>query len=315
MNHKPMLAADCGGVETLTFPLVISPKMDGVRAIVSAGGMLSRSLKPIPNGNVQGLFEGLPLNLDGELLAGSPCAKDVYRKTVSMVMSDDAPVDGLVFHVFDIQEDRPWEERHAHLCAILDGLGPEDIEDGGAIALVPQVTVYSLDELLEYEALWVGMGYEGVIARKPGSPYKHGRSTAREGFLLKVKRFVDAEAVVIGVTELMHNGNEAKTNALGRTERSHKKAGMVPTGTMGTLVARDCTTEVVFEIGTGFTAAERAEFFCNSKQVGLTEDKRPIYEAPRSYQGRLAKYKHFPSGAKDKPRHPVFLGWRDSRDI
>ena len=309
MNHKPMLAVDCGGVDTLTFPLVISPKMDGVRAIVSRVCLLSRSLKAIPNVNVQALYVGLPLNLDGELLAGDPCAPDVYRKTVSMVMSDDAPVDGLVFHVFDIQEDRPWEERRAHLCSMFEGL-----EAGAAITLVPQVTVYNLDELLEYEAKWVGMGYEGVIARKPGSPYKHGRSTVREGFLLKVKRFVDAEAVVIGVTELMHNGNEAKTNALGHTERSHKKAGMVPTGTMGTLVARDCNTEVVFEIGTGFTAAERAEFFCNSKQVGLTEDKRPIYEAPRSYQGGLAKYKHFPSGAKDKPRHPVFLGWRDRRD-
>ena len=47
----------------------------------------------------------------------------------------------------------------------------------------------------------------------------------REGYLLKVKRFVDGEALVIGVTEPMHNANEAKTNELGRTARSHKKAG------------------------------------------------------------------------------------------
>jgi len=301
VNHKPMLAVDCGGVGKLTFPLVISPKMDGVRAIKSDTCVLARSLKPIPNVRVQELLRDLPTGLDGELLAGNPCAPDVYRKTVSMVMSDDAPVDGLVFHVFDIQEDRPWEERHAHLCAMFYGL-----EAGAAITLVPQVTVYNLEELLTYEAKWVGVGYEGMIARTPGSPYKHGRSTAREGFLLKVKRFVDAEAVVIGVTELMHNGNEAKTNALGHTERSHKKAGLVGAGVMGTLVVRDVKTGVEFEIGTGFTAQERADIWYAYQTSGHSKKAHPL--------GRLAKYKHFPRGAKDKPRHPVFLGWRDSRD-
>lgn len=296
MNHKPMLAVDCGGTDKLTFPLIISPKLDGVRAITTAGPMLSRTLKPIPNLNVQNLFDGLPSGLDGELLAGSPCAADVYRKTVSMVMSDDVPVDGLVYHVFDFQTDTPFEARQLVLTRIFDRLA-----NGAAIKLVPQVTVCNLDELLEYEAKWVGEGYEGVIGRKPGSPYKHGGSTAREGYLLKVKRFVDGEAVVIGVTELMHNGNEAKTNALGRTERSHKKEGMVPTGTMGTLVVRDITTGVEFEIGTGFTAEERAAIWREADDYTEWE--------------HIAKYKHFPSGAKDKPRHPVFLGWRDRRDL
>lgn len=310
MNHKPMLAVDCGAVEDLTFPLFASPKLDGVRAVKSSECLLSRSLKPIPNKHVQALYDGLPDCLDGELIAGDPCAKDAYRKTVSMVMSDDAPVEGLTFWVFDLQHDNAFIERYARLKAAFARL-----ENVGSIRLVPQVVVNSLDALLRLEDEWVGRGYEGVILRKPKSPYKHGRSTLKEGYLLKLKRFQDGEAEVIGVTELMHNGNEAKTNALGHTERSHKKAGMVPTGTMGTLVARDCTTEVVFEIGTGFTAAERGEYFPSCpKQIGLTEDKRPIYEAPDKVQGGLAKYKHFPSGAKDKPRHPVFLGWRDSRD-
>lgn len=295
MNHKPMLAVDCGGVESLTYPLVISPKMDGVRGVKADGVLLARSLKPIPNKHVQALYAELLTGLDGELLAGSPTAPDVYRKTVSMVMSDDAPVDGLAFHVFDIQEEHPWEERYAHLCAIFDAV------DSPALVLVPQVTVWSLAELLEYEARWVGMGYEGVIARKPGSPYKHGRSTQREGFLLKIKRFVDSEAEVIGVTELMHNANEAKTNELGRTARSHKKAGLVGAGVMGTLVVRDCKTGVEFEIGTGFTASDRLEIWEH-------------WQNNRTYPWPLCKYKSFPVGVKDKPRHPVFLGWRDRRD-
>jgi DNA ligase-1 len=309
-----MLAVDCGGLEALRFPLIASPKLDGVRAITTAGPILSRSLKPIPNVNVQALFEGLPLDLDGELLAGDPCAPDVYRKTVSMVMSDDKPIDGLVYHVFDIQEEGvPFHERLAHVSAIFDGL-----DNVAAISMVPQVTVNSLEELLEYEDRWVGMGYEGVILRKLDGPYKHGRSTVKEGYLLKLKRFVDGEGLVLGVTELMHNGNAAKKNALGRTERSHKKAGMKPTGTMGTLVAVDTESGVEFEIGTGFTALERRLLFPKSGRViGHTEDKAPIYalENVPGGHGDLAKYKHFPCGAKDKPRHAVFLGWRDARDI
>ena len=289
-----MLAVDCGGVDTLQLPAIASPKLDGVRAIISADGVLSRSLKPIPNRRVQELFSGLPIGLDGELLAGNPCAPDVYRKTVSMVMSDDAPVTGLVYHVFDYQVDQPFRARHRLLKTLFLGL-----ENTAAITMVPQIDVTRLEDLLALEDKWVGAGYEGVILRKPDSPYKHSRSTAKEGYLLKLKRFVDGEARVIGVTELMHNGNEATTNALGHTERSHKKAGLEPTGTMGTLVVQDVKTGVEFEIGTGFTAKERQAIWHVKEEVKA---------------GWLAKYKHFPSGAKDKPRHPVFLGWRDRRD-
>lgn len=115
---------------------------------------------------------------------------------------------------------------------------------------------------------------------------------------------IAAEAVVLGVTELMHNGNEAKTNALGHTERSHKKEGLSGSGVMGTLQVRDIKTGVEFEIGTGFTAAERQDIWRRYHSA------RPFKEP-----GWMCKYKHFPSGAKDKPRHPVFLGWRDNRDL
>lgn len=31
--------------------------------------------------------------------------------------------------------------------------------------------------------------------------------------------------------------------------------------------------------------------------------------------GRIVKYKHFPVGAKEAPRHPVYLGLRDPPDL
>jgi DNA ligase-1 len=302
MNYAPMLAVDCGGLDKIQFPAIVSPKLDGVRGIAAEGVALSRSLKPIPNRRVQELLSGLPNGFDGELIAGDPTAPDAYRKTVSMVMSDDKPIDGLVYHLFDLQPggnglapDAPFLVRHGRLDYLVGGL-----TNRAALNVIPQVLVEDLDALLGLEDIWVGMGYEGVIGRKPDSPYKHDRSTRKEGYLWKLKRFVDGEAVVIGMSELMHNGNEATTNELGHTARSHKKGGLEPTGAMGTLTVRDTVTGTEFDIGTGFTAAER-------KSIWKVRDKLQFLQ--------LAKYKHFPSGAKDKPRHPVFLGWRDGRDV
>jgi DNA ligase-1 len=291
---KPMLACDCGDTATLTFPLLASPKLDGVRAIVMNGGLMSRSLKRIPNVNVQNEFEGLPIGLDGELIAGDPCAPDAYRKTVSMVMAEDKPITGLVYHVFDrVGDNQHFSKRLLEILKLKKSIS------NPAVTIVPHFAADNHTELMDMEQTWVQMGYEGAMLRDPRGPYKFGRSTRKEGYLLKLKRFADSEAEVLGVVELMHNGNEAKTNALGRTERSTHKAGKTGLNTLGALKVRDITTGVEFEIGTGFTAEERRAFWLHS-----------LSKSPWN----LVKYKYFPSGSKDKPRFPVFLGWRDKRD-
>ena len=92
-TFRPMLAAtvDPNDLDALRFPLLASPKLDGVRALVSDDGQLvSRNLKPIPNANVQKAF-GRPefAGLDGELVCGDPTAPDAFRKTTSAAMSRD----------------------------------------------------------------------------------------------------------------------------------------------------------------------------------------------------------------------------------
>lgn len=290
-NFKPMLGCDCGDTATLKFPLLASPKLDGVRAIIRDGVVMSRSLKPIPNENVQALLGHLPEGLDGELIVYDPTAPDAYRRTVSVVMSETKPSDDVLFHVFDHVSELPFYERHLKADGLTVGQS--------AVVIVPHTLITNLDGLLDYEADVVGQGYEGVMLRDTNGPYKFGRSTRNEGYLLKLKRFADSEAEVIGVVELMHNGNEAKTNALGRTERSTHKAGKTGLNMLGALQVRDVKTGVEFEIGTGFTAAERAGLWALGTGGVI---------------GRLAKYKYFPGGSKDKPRFPVFLGWRDQRD-
>jgi DNA ligase-1 len=291
-SFKPMLAVDCGDVATLRFPVLTSPKLDGVRCIIIDNVLMSRSLKPIPNKHVQKLFHCLPNWLDGELIAGDPCAPDAYRKTVSMVMSDDKPLEDLRYYVFDrVYADVPFETR-------LERAKTYEGEMHSHVKFVQHYRSPDLQALLALESAWVNMGYEGAMLRDPQGPYKFGRSTRKEGYLLKLKRFADSEAEVLGVVELMHNGNEAKTNALGHTERSTAKAGKSGMGVLGALQVRDVKTGVEFEIGTGFTAAERAALWNHKHRL----------------IGELAKYKYFAGGSKDKPRFPVFLGWRDRRD-
>lgn len=289
---KPMLAATCDDVAKLTYPLYASPKLDGVRAVVTEKGELrSRSLKPIPNPHVNKLLARKDYaGLDGELILGDPTAKDVYRQTVGAV-SREYGEPAVMFHVFDNFLDvRGFEHRNRELSALCEE---------AHLVVVPQLRIEDPDSLMEYESHCLDQGYEGLILRSPAGKYKHGRSTLGEQGMLKVKRFVDSEAEILEVEEELHNGNEAKKNALGRTERSTAQAGMVATGRAGALRVRDVESGVEFGIGTGLNDEDRAFFWKNRKRV----------------VGRLIKYKSFAIGVKDKPRFPVYLGPREAWDL
>jgi len=283
-----MLATDAE-LDKLRFPLLASPKLDGIRAYVRDGVVYSRSNKPIPNKWVQGQFKHLE-HLDGELIVGSPTSHTVYRDTVSHVMARDKENFAITFYAFDYVRD--LDDRFQNrLVYITKYTGP-------VIVTLHQEVIHSLDSLLSYEEAMLNHGYEGLILRDPDAPYKMGRSTVKEGYLLKLKRFVDAEAVVIGFEERMHNGNEATVSELGRTKRSSHKAGKSGRGDLGAITART-PDGVEFSIGTGFTDAERAA----------------LWTYRDSLVGRIAKYKYFPVGVKEAPRHPVFLGWRVKEDM
>jgi DNA ligase 1 len=299
MTFKPMLAATCEDVEAIKYPVLVSKKLDGIRATVQGGKLLSRTLKPIPNHFVQELFSGLPEGLDGELVVGNPCAEDAYRTTVSLVMSDDKPLDffgdrRVVYHVFDKNSTAGFEERlnDAHKA----------VAGRKSVKIVQHVLVKSAELLAELETAWLAEGNEGVMVRSVDGRYKEGRSTLKEGILQKVKRFVDYEGEVIGTFEMEHNGNEATVNALGRTERSSHKENKTGLGVLGGLILKGVGGDyhgVEFRAGTGFDAATR---------VALWKERNFLL-------GRIAKVKIFPSGSKDKPRHPVWLGWRSKEDM
>lgn len=295
LHVKPMLAATAGPGDIRPGYLV-SPKLDGIRAVNVNGSLLSRSLKPIPNRHLQAVWSGADLHgLDGELIVGDPTAPDVYRITMSAVMSrDGAPA--AVLYLFDDFSDpaRPYDARLESLTARASRLQTA----GLAVQVLPQLAVSATNPLEAVESALLAEGYEGLIARRPDTRYKFGRSTVKEAALLKLKRFADGEAVVMRATELKRNVNEAAPNALGLTARSSRQEGLIPGGTLGMLEVQDVATGIFFGIGSGFDQATRDRLWAE-------RDRLP---------GRLITYRHFPLGAYDKPRFPTFKGMRHADD-
>lgn len=287
---KPLLAVNAD-LENLRYPLLLSPKLDGVRCLVVDGVAMSRNMKPIPNEFVQFCLGHLQLSgLDGELVVGDPCAPNCFNATQSGVMRREGEPD-FAFYVFD---DFSLEVGFKSRLNVATQAALKSTR----LRPVDHHKVHHRLELDQLEQYYVERGFEGVMLRDPEGRYKQGRSTYKEGILMKVKRFEDSEATVVEMLPLMRNENEQTRDELGRAKRSKKKAGLVQEEMLGKLLVKDVKTGVEFEIGTGFTEEQRIRFW--------RDGVRP---------GAYVSYKYQPAGQKDKPRFPVFKGFRHPEDV
>ena len=285
MIFKPQLACDYNP-DKLRYPCWASFKLDGLRAVVRDGVVYSRSNKPIPNAYVQQKFKHLD-HFDGELIVGNPCSTTVFRDTTSVVMSHGKPADDVNFYVFDhiAELTKPYSARIMSVR-------------GKGFTLLDQIPIENHEQLVAFEAQALEAGYEGLILRDPSAPYKMGRSTVNEGYLLKVKNFSDFECEIVGFQERVRNDNPATISELGRTKRSSHKDNKYGRGDLGALLLRT-PDGIEFACGTGFTDDERAS----------------IWSAQPAHLGKLAKIKYFSVGGYVAPRHPVWMGLRDPLDL
>lgn len=276
---KPMLAADAlkGPIK---FPKLGSPKYDGFRCQIHNGVALSKTHKPIRNDFVQAWARTAPNYKDGELIVGAPTGGAVISRTNSGVTSKEGRPN-FTFYCFDDYRNphKPYLER-AKLLVPAERL-----------VIVPQTLIHSMKELLEYEAQCLEEGYEGVMLRDPLSKYKEGRSTNREGWLLKLKRFTDGEGVVVQVLEGETNNNTAFRNEVGKLQRSTAKAGRTPNGMVGSIVLED---GMVLQPGK------------------MSHKDRILYlQHPERLLGQTVHWRAFGYGTKDALRHPRYYGIRE----
>jgi DNA ligase-1 len=200
----------------------MSEKLDGVRGYWTGDKLMSRQGNPFnaPEWFTRG-FPSTPL--DGELWAG----REQFPELVSIVRRKSADTDWkkVRYVIFDapqieggfekrIDFARRWFLEHPNLFAeVLEHQTCESEE-------------HLREKLTEIESL----GGEGVMLRKPGSPYTIGRSHD----LLKVKTYEDAEATVI----------------------NHLPGSGKHTGRLGSLLV-ELPNGIQFAIGTGFSDQER----------------------------------------------------------
>lgn len=296
MLTRPMLAETLDVLEAIKFPVLVSPKLDGIRCLKIDSKALSRKFKPIPNHFTRNWIEAnLPDGIDGELLI----VGKTFNEVQSGIMSEDGEPE-FEFWAFDMVNkslSEPFQIRYERLADYLTCL--YDVSD--KVKLVPHKLVHNVEELLAFEEECLAKDYEGVMLRSPDGGYKCGRSTLKQAWLLKLKRFADSEALVLGFEELQTNNNEKVVNELGLSKRSSHKAGKVGAGTLGKFKVRDINSGVEFEIGTG---------------EGLTQAlRKEIWDNRDAYLGKLVKYKYQPAGQKNLPRFPVWLAFRDERDM
>jgi DNA ligase-1 len=283
-----MLAVEAGDLGKLKYPLLASYKMDGIRCLITKDGPRTRSLKPVPNKHISSMLESLPVGLDGELLVRNDKGLIDFRATTSAVMNRKFEPK-FEYHVFDLFNKRAsFLERSNALV---------DMKLPRFCLPVTQVPVASKDEVESLFQDALDEGYEGLILRASDAPYKFGRATAASNWMLKVKPWSDAEATIIGMVEAQENTNEARTNPLGRTERSSHADGLRPKGTLGALVVSSPDWPEPFQIGTGFTQEEAADLWRGSTI------------------GKTVRFRYVKVGGYDLPRFPSYQGLRAPEDM
>lgn len=300
-DFKPLLAIDYDKVKTQPRHRMVSEKLDGIRCTIFGGVAYSRSLKPLPNENLQRyiklnahIFEGV----DCEVIVGDKNAEDVFRKTTSFVMSDDKhPEEPVTLWMFDrYDEVNTFRNRFNSLSEMF--YKTQHLSKLYGSMILPHYDVETEDDILRYEAEFLANGAEGIMVRDAYAQYKCGRSGTKSPELQKLKRFSEEEFLIIGYEPLMVNTNEAQTNELGRTFRSTAKEGLVAQELLGNFIL-ETPEGLRFTSGSGLNDKTRQEY----------------WEIRDQLVGKYAKIKFFKVGAYELPRFPVFQGIRDERDM
>lgn len=271
----------------LRFPLLASPKLDGIRAIRRGPYLLSQRGLLIANGYIRAVCAQLPEGVDGELTLST--GTEPMRDVQSAVASQSGEPD-FRYRLFDVIPPGPLGRlvRFAERLEYADQI-VERFRAAVPVERVANVLCETADELERVMLDNVACGYEGTMTRDPDGCYTFGRPTAATQLLLKHKTFADEEALVLGVEEEVTNTNARDERGI----RGSARAGRIGKGRMGKIICR-------FDDG--------AEFRCGS---GFDSTERELYWAePYRIIGQRVTIKHQPPPggrpAGQEPRFPVF---------
>jgi DNA ligase 1 len=239
---------------------LISEKLDGMRALWDGKQLVSRAGNKI---HAPDFFTaGFPATtaLDGELFSG----RGQFQQTVSIARRQNGGEAwrSLKFVVFDApSEPGGFEDRLATVFAV----------ESDFVVVHPHEPCRDQQHLEAELARIENLGGEGLMLRKKQSAYRNGRTDD----LLKVKTFVDDEAIVYG-----HQDGKGRHS-----------------GNMGALLCRllknNQVTTTEFKVGTGFSDDDR-------------KNPPPV--------GSVITFRYFEMTKGGVPRFPSYLRMRPDID-
>jgi DNA ligase-1 len=277
------------------WPLLGSYKIDGIRATQVGGVLVSRSGKPIRSAYAQKFAHPELEGLDGELIPErEPVGETLFQAATSAVMTIGS-TEPLRWLVFDVVSENHYTDRY-HKMREMVKVAHSSVQP------LEQRELRGVDDILTMEKEAIELGHEGLVVRTLWSKgYKQGRSTLRQGYLVKIARRKNSEATVVGFEEMMHNDNPAYLNEVGYTKRSVSQDGLRPSGMLGAFVVCDLKSGLQFRVGIG---------------EGLDHAMRKhVWENQKEYLGRIMKYDYKDYGTAELPRMPRWLGWRSPEDM
>jgi DNA ligase-1 len=278
----------------IKYPLLVSPKLDGIRGIVKNKEVISRSLKPLRSFQVQELFKEYE-DYDGELIIGKPNRANVYHETNSHVMSFDKPGD-IYFYVFDYANESFKNNSFENRLNIVQSKIEKSNDE--RVICVPHRFIESYEELMNYEQEMFEKNYEGLMLRNPKGIYKHNRATMLDNIIFKLKQIQDSEHEIIGFVEGTINTNEQTIDERGLAKRSSKKEGLVPSNTLGKFIV-DFNGEPL-NVSCGNIPHKTRDF------IWANQDK---------FINKYLKVAYMMYGIKDLPRQARAKGFRDKMDF
>jgi DNA ligase 1 len=298
MNLKPMRGTK-PTKELTQFPYLVSPKIDGLRAMVKDGVVYSKTMKPLPCKKLHELFGHLH-GADAEITVGPPNKQDedddVFARSRGPIMQINGEADFQIY-IFDNWL-VPHLPAHKRMQYEFNWRGEIYRPEVNFVAHCVAENQEELDQLLDQ---FLREGFEGAMCRQYDGLYKYGTSTEKESYLLKLKPLATGDAIILDVIEQQANLNEATTDELGYTKRSSAKEGKVGKGTFGAFLVRCLETGAEFSVGNG---------------PGLTHALRDELWARRhELPGQYITFRYQAIGTKDAPRQPQFLHFRDAIDI
>lgn len=297
-KFKPLLAPNKQlPIGQLPYPLISTPKIDGIRMIVKNGELFTRNLKPFVNEHISIRFKELVdytknnnIILDGELYSKTT----TFANLSGIIRSFDKVLpEDLYYYMFDSIKDENfnevYRERLNHLFILYDL---------NCIKKIPHIYVNNTEETKEAFDSALNDGFEGLILRNPVGIYKFGRATLKENIIYKLKPFETYDAKIVDViqaTSVKESANK-KINELGYSVTSKKKDDRELINKASAFLVT--YNNLPLKVTIALTDPEKEEIWLNKD----------------AYIGKCIEFKGMKIGSKDLPRHPVFIRYRTDKD-